>query len=110
MDQHYNRRISEYHKEVRKFFELAKEAMIKYGLIDEVHKVRKREKKKQRETALERAEKVCRYVHINGMALTVAWKKASPFTKAKKPNLCILAKRACERFEREKGRYRKAAC
>ena len=32
--------------------------MIKYGLIDEVHKVRKREKKKQREAALERAEKV----------------------------------------------------
>ena len=61
-----------------------------------------RDLKKKREPALERAEKVWRYVHIDGMTLTAAWKKAFPFTKAKKPNWSILAKRACELFEREK--------
>ncbi|MBN2323818.1 MAG: hypothetical protein JXQ30_08785 [Spirochaetes bacterium] len=65
-------------------------------------KVGKKNENNQAETALKRAEKVWKYIYIEGMTRTAAWKKAFPFTKAKKKNWSTLAKRACELFESEK--------
>ena len=65
-------------------------------------KVGKKKSNKQNETALERAEKVWRFIHIDGMPYNLAWKKAFPFTTAKKKNWSTLAKRACELFESKK--------
>lgn len=50
------------------------------------------------ESALKRAERVWKYVFIDGMSYTDAWKKAYPFTKAKKSSWVLLARRACDRF------------
>jgi len=48
-----------------------------------------------------RAEKIWKLVNIEGYSYTDAWKKAVPITKAKKANWHILAKRACDAFEKE---------
>ena len=59
-------------------------------------------KKKQR--LLIRAERIWRFVYIKGYTYAVAWKKACPVSKAKKPNWGRLAKRDCEKFEKECGK------
>lgn len=68
----------------------------------------KKAKKKKRETrldgfdtAVERGGRVWKYIRLDGMPAGLAWKKAYPFSKAKKKNWPALANRACQRYLKE---------
>ena len=68
----------------------------------------KKAKKKKRETrldgfdtAVERGGRVWKYIRLDGMPAGLAWKKAYPFSKAKKKNWPALAKRAWQRYLKE---------
>jgi len=56
--------------------------------------------KKSQESREKRYEKIWRLVNIEGYDYTRAWKEAVPVSKAKKANWGILAKRACDAFEK----------
>lgn len=62
-------------------------------------KSKKVKKSWKKEPRLHRAERIWRLVHIEGLSYIDAWRKAVPFTKAKRYNCGILAKRACDLFE-----------
>lgn len=64
-------------------------------------KVKKLGKKQQ---LIIRAEKLWRLVHFEEYSYTDAWKKVVPVSKAKKVNWGILARRACDLFEKTYGK------
>lgn len=66
-------------------------------------KSKKVKKTGKKEPRLHKAERIWKLVHIQGYSYTAAWRKAVPMTKAKKANCGILAKRACDLFEKEYG-------
>jgi len=62
-----------------------------------------RTKKENDYRILRRAERVWRYVNIEGYNYTEAWRSANPITKAKKSSWTRLAKKDCELFEKIYG-------
>jgi len=69
-----------------------------------VKKSRKVKKSGKKQRLIIRAEKIWRLVYFGGYSYTDAWKKVVPVSKAKKVNWGILAKRACDLFEKTHGK------